>query len=400
MVTTTTHYTDFRYRAYPGEGYDGIVRVSYGGYYGTGSLLYDGRAVLTAAHLFEGSSGSASVSFETPSGTQSFSANKILQHPGYDNQSNNDLAIVWLSTSASVGANRYNIYRSSDEIGQSFTILGYGQTGLGSTGATDSNTSSPIRLKAGNRFDTDAGTLKGHLGSIMGWTPLPGTQLIADFDNGNATNDALGQLNTQSNLGTGLDEGLIAKGDSGGPAFIHNKVAGIASYTSSLSRGDIHPDVDTIVNSSFGEIASWQRVSAHQQWIDQSLRANYLSPPTKPEEVKKEVKEGNSGTSYAYFLLQFTGVRSDPDQILSVDYTTRDGTAMSGSDYLPASGTLNLYPTENQAVIPVEIIGDNTPEANETFYLDVYNAVGGNLGQGVLKLTAARTIINDDAWLG
>ena len=400
MVTTTTHYTDFRYRAYPGEGYDGIVRVSYGGYYGTGTLLFDGRAVLTAAHLFEGSSGSASVSFETPGGTQSFSANKILQHPGYDNQSNNDLAIVWLSTSASVGANRYNIYRSSDEIGQSFTILGYGQTGLGSTGATDSNTSSPIRLKAGNRFDTDAGTLKGHLGSIMGWTPLPGTQLIADFDNGNATNDALGQLNTQSNLGTGLDEGLIAKGDSGGPAFIHNKVAGIASYTSSLSRGDIHPDVDTIVNSSFGEIAAWQRVSAYQQWIDQSLRANYLSPPTKPEEVKKEIKEGNSGTSYAYFLLQFTGVRSDPDQILSVDYTTRDGTAMSGSDYLPASGTLNLYPTENQAVIPVEIIGDNTPEANETFYLDVYNAVGGNLGQGVLKLTAARTIINDDAWLG
>ena len=400
MVTTTTHYTDSRYRTYPGEGYDGIVRVSYGGYYGTGSLLYDGRAVLTAAHLFEGRSGSASVSFETPSGTQSFSTNKILQHPGYDNQSNNDLAIVWLSTSASVGANRYNIYRSSDEIGQSFTILGYGQTGLGSTGATGSDTPSPIRLKAGNRFDTDAGTLKSHLGSIMGWTPLPGTQLIADFDNGNATNDALGQLNTQSNLGTGLDEGLIAKGDSGGPAFIQNKVAGIASYTSSLSRGDIHPDVDTIVNSSFGEIAAWQRVSAYQQWIDQSLRANYLSPPTKPEEVKKEIKEGNSGTSYAYFLLQFTGVRSDPDQILSVDYTTRDGTAMSGSDYLPASGTLNLYPTENQAVIPVEIIGDNTPEANETFYLDVYNAVGGNLGQGVLKLTAARTIINDDALLG
>ena len=397
MVTTTTHYTDFRYRAYPGEGYDGIVRVSYGGYYGTGTLLFDG---LTAAHLFEGSSGSASVSFETPSGTQSFSANKILRHPDYDNQSNNDLAIVWLSIPASVGANRYNIYRSSDEIGQSFTILGYGQTGLGSTGATGNDTSSPIRLKASNRFDTDAGTLKSHLGSIMGWTPFPGTQLIADFDNGNATNDALGQLNSQSDLGTGLNEGLIAKGDSGGPAFIQNKIAGIASYTSSLSRGDIHPDVDTIVNSSFGEIAAWQRVSAYQQWIDQSLRANYLSPPTKPEEAKKEIKEGNSGTSYAYFLLQFTSVRSDPDQILSVDYTTRDGTAMSGSDYLPASGTLNLYPTENQAVIPVEIIGDNTPEANETFYLDVYNAVGGNLGQGVLKLTAARTIINDDAWLG
>ena len=400
MVTTTTHHTDSRYRAYPGEGYDGVVRVSYGGYYGTGALLFDGRAILTAAHLFEGRSSSASVTFETPSGNQPLYANKILRHPGYDNQSNNDLAIVWLSSPAPVEANRYNIYRSSDEIGQSFTMLGYGKTGLGSTGATSNDTSSPIRLKASNRFDTDAGTLKDHLGSIMGWTPLPGTQLIADFDNGNATNDALGQLNSQSDLGSGLNEGLIAKGDSGGPAFIQNKVAGIASYTSSLSRGDTHPDVDAIVNSSFGEIAAWQRVSAYQQWIDQSLRANYPNAPTKPEEVKKEVAEGNSGTSYAYFLLQFTSVRNDPDQTLSVDYATRDGTAAAGSDYIAASGTLNLYPTENQAVIPVEIIGDNTPEANETFYLDVYNAVGGNLGQGVLKLTAARTIINDDAWLG
>ena len=125
--------------------------------------------------------------------------------------------------------------------------------------------------------------------------------------NGNATNDALGQLNSQSDLGTGLNEGLIAKGDSGGPAFIQNKIAGIASYTSSLSRGDIHPDVDTIVNSSFGEIAAWQRVSAYQQWIDQSLRANYLSPPTKPEEVKKEIKDVESLGRYTEKMRELYG---------------------------------------------------------------------------------------------
>lgn len=54
MVTTTAYYTDSRYRIYPGDGYDGVVRVSFGGYYGTGTLLFDGRAILTAAHLFEG----------------------------------------------------------------------------------------------------------------------------------------------------------------------------------------------------------------------------------------------------------------------------------------------------------------------------------------------------------
>jgi len=400
MVTTTAYFTDSRYRTYPGDGYDGVVRVSFGGFYGTGTLLFDGRAILTAAHLFEGRTGSTSVTFETGSGTQTLSTTKILQHPGHDVESNNDLAIAWLSATAPVAADRYDIYRGSDEVGQVFALSGYGRTGTGSTGATSTDTSSLIRLKAANLFDADAATLKAYLGSIMGWTPLAGTQLIADFDNGTSTNDALGQLMYRYDAGRGLDEGLIAQGDSGGPAFIQNKVAGVASYTASLSRGGIDPDIDSITNSSFGEIAAWQRVSAYQQWIDQSLRANYSSAPTKPEEVKKEVVEGNSGTSYAYFLLQFTGVRSDPNEILSVDYVTRDGTALAGSDYLAVSGTLNLYPDENQAVIPVEINGDSTPEPSEYFYLDVFNPLGGSFGEGVVKLTAVRAILDDDGWLG
>lgn len=398
MVTTTAYYTDSRYRTYPGDGYDGVVRVSFGGYYATGALLFDGRAILTAAHLFDGRTGTASVTFETRSGTQTLSATTILQHPGYDAQSNNDLAIVWLSGTAPMMAHRYDIYRDSDEIGQVFTLSGYGRTGTGNTGATSSATSSPIRLKATNQFDADGATLKSYLGAGMAWTPLAGTQLLADFDNGTATSDALGRLIYRSDLGQGLNEGLIASGDSGGPAFIQNKIAGVASYTASLSQGSIDPDLDATTNSSFGEIAAWQRVSAYQQWIDQSLRAHYPNAPTKPEEVKKEVAEGNSGTSYAYFLLQFTGVRSNPNEILSVDYATRDGSALGGSDYLALSGTLNLYPNENQAVIPVEIIGDSTPEPREYFYLDVFNPVGGSFGEGLVKLTAVRTILDDDGW--
>ena len=401
MVTTTAYYTDSRYRTYPGDGHDGVVRVSYGGYYGTGTLLFDGRAILTAAHLFDGPMGSASVTFETLTGIQTLSTTRILLHPEYDKvNGNNDLAIVWLSGSAPMAANRYDIYRDSDEIGQVFTLSGYGRTGTGSTGITSSDTTSPIRLKASNQFDADGGTLTSYLGSVMAWTPLAGTQLIADFDNGTSTNDALGRLIYQSDIGQGLNEGLIAPGDSGGPAFIQNKIAGVASYTSSLSKSGIDPDINTGINSSFGEISAWQRVSAYQQWIDQSLRANYPNAPTKPGEVKKEITEGNNGTSYAYFLLQFTDVRSDPNKILSVDYATRDGTALAGSDYLSVSGTLNLYPNENQALIPVEIIGDSTPELSETFYLDVFNPVGGSFGEGVVKLTAVRTILDDDGWFG
>lgn len=399
MVSTITSYTDSRYRAYTGEGLDGVVRVSVGGFYGTGVLLYDGQAVLTAAHLLVNNT-TASVFFETSAGEQTITSNRLTVHPYYDDiQSNNDLAIVWLSSPAPVTAERYTLYRASDEFFKTLTIVGYGLPGTGATGEVTDYSGSPIRLKANNQFEADAATLKYALGSGMGWTPTAGTQLVADFDNGTASQDALGQLLGLKGTGLGQNEGLIAPGDSGGPAFINGQVAGIASYIASLENGSSHPDIDNVTNSSFGEIGAWQRVSYYQQWIDQSVRDHYPNAPTQPSQVQKSLIEGDSGTTYAYFLLQFTGMRSDPNQRLSVDYSTRDGSAQAGQDYLAVSGTLVLYPGENEAVIPVEIRGDTLPESNENFYLDITNPVGGSFGVGVLTLTAMRTIVNDDGSL-
>lgn len=396
MVTTVTSYTESRNRAYPGEGYDGVVRISVGSSYGTGALLYNGRAVLTAAHLFSYGSMVANVLFETSSGTRTVSTSHVTLLSSYDPvNAVDDLALVWLTGSAPVAADRYNLYRGSDETGQPLTIVGYGMAGTGETGILASYHGDLLRLKASNQFDADAALLKYWLGSSMPWTP-DASQLVADFDDGTSAQDALGRLISRGDTGLGQDEGLIAPGDSGGPAFIDGQIAGIASYIASLSRDNIHPDIDRTINSSFGELGFWQRVSHYQQWIDQHLRAAYPNAPTNPAEVQHTVNEGDSGTSYAYFLLQFIGVRSDPSQLLSVDYATRDGSANSGEDYIAASGRLVLYPDENQAVIPVEIIGDTSEEPDETFYLDVYNPVGGSFVDGAIQLTAMRTIVNDD----
>jgi hypothetical protein len=235
MVTTVTSYTDPRNRAYAGEGFDGVVRIAVGGYYGTEVLLYDGHAVLTAAHLFSHGSTAASVYFETIAGSQTVTTNSITLQPTYDaTQGNNDLAIVWLSGKAPVTADRYSLYRTSDEIGQTLTMVGYGQPGTGATCELTNYSGIPIRLKANNRFDADAAALKSGLGSGIAWTPTAGTQLIADFDNGTIPRDALGQLLNLPGTGLGKNEGLIAPGDSGGPAFINGQVSGIASYTASV----------------------------------------------------------------------------------------------------------------------------------------------------------------------
>ena len=373
MVTTVTSHTEVRNRALIGDGYDGVVRVVVGNMYGSGVLLFDGKAVLTAAHLFNGSAGTAKVIFESRNGVETLSSSQVVINPDYNSINNNsDLALVWLSQDAPLAAERFGIYRASNEV--------------------------PVRIKANNQFDTDIAPLDRFFSESGQWEANNGKQLAADFDNGLSLNDVLGALIGTTGLGLGSSEGLISKGDSGGPAFIGSLVAGIASYTGRLSASGAMPDIDNTSNSSFGEVAVWQRVSVYQQWIDQAMRLRYESPPASQAAVQKTVNEGNSGTTPVYFWVQLNGYRFDPNLIVSVDYKTRNGTALSGQDYIATQGTLKIYPNENHALVLVEIIADAVPELDETFYLDVFNPVNAVFGEGLVQLTAVRTIVNDDGW--
>lgn len=396
MVSTTTAYSQSRYRVSVNEGLDGVVRVSTGGLYATGALLWGGQAVLTAAHLFSASLLSGSVHFETADGAQTLSTRKVLLHPDYVGDGNHDLALVWLSGSAPVGADRYGLYREADLTGRRFDLVGYGRPGTGESGVQEPMPQSYSRLKAQNTFDAEGVQLKSAMGASIKWSPVPGSQWLADFDNGLEANDALGLLMGRKHLGLGMDEGIVSQGDSGGPALVGGQLAGVTSFIASLSLGLAQPDVDQVSNSSFGEVAAWQSVGFYQQWIDQSLQASHVGAPSRPEDVRKQVAEGDEGTVVVFFLLQFTGVRALADAWLSVDYATRDGTAKAGEDYLATRGKLVLYPNEAQAVIPVEIIADRVAEPDEVFYLDVFNPVGGGFGPGVTVLTGMRTILNDD----
>jgi hypothetical protein len=89
----------------------------------------------------------------------------------------------------------------------------------------------------------------------------------------------------------------------------------------------------------------------------------HADTPTSPAEVVHSEQLGDAETVMAYFLLQYTGIRATPEQILQVDFAIRDGSAHAGLDYLAVTGKPKIYSNENQAVIPVEIIGDTLAEA-------------------------------------
>jgi len=401
MVSTVTSYMDSRNKAVTGQGNDGVVMVSTGGgYYGTGVLLYGGQAILTAAHLFKNGTNNTSVTFETSAGKQTLGASKVDVMSNYDATNlNNDLAIVWLKGHAPVAADRYDLYRDANEIGQTMTMVGYGVPGTGASGISTNYSAAPIRQIASNTFDADAAALKAKMGNYIAWNPKAGTQLIADFDDGTSSHDALGGLIGIRHTGLGQKEGILSAGDSGGPAFINGKIAGIASSINSMYLNGAHPDVDNSLNSSYGEIGAWSRISAYQETIDKAIRASYTDAPTKMSEVKTNVVEGNSGATNAYFLVQFNGTRSDPNKVISLNFSTRDGTAKAGEDYLATKGTLNFYAGETQAVVAVEVLGDSKWEANETFYMDFTNPADASHGQNII-LSGMKTIVNDDGLLG
>ena len=394
MTTTLNPNTTNIYSTQDDKKYSGVVKVSSNGYYGTGALLYDGMAILTAAHLFTDANQQAEVTFDLPSGTQTISSSSIKIISTYDTlNSNDDLAIVWLSQRAPSQAQRYEIYRDSDEIGQTFAFLGYGKMGTGSIGdAIENNTQ---RLVSTNKFESQGDTLKEALGGYMAWNPSSDV-LVADFDDATSQHDAFGELMGIHDLGSGDTEGILAAGDSGGSAFLDGKIAGVSSYGASLHTQSGNPDIDSEINSTFGELGFWQRVSSYQEFIDKSLRANYKNQTMQKSEVVKKITEADAGEiTFNYFLLELSGIRED-GQVSSVEYTTRDGSATAGEDYLAVSGRINVYSDENSVLIPVEILGDNTVENDETFYLDIFNPIGGIFENNEIILTAQRTIVDDD----
>jgi hypothetical protein len=98
------------------------------------------------------------------------------------------------------------------------------------------------------------------------------------------------------------------------------------------------------------------------------------------------VVEGPAGsTTPVSFTLQRVGNLSGQ---AVVNWTTADGTATAGSDYVAASGQVVFQAGESQKTVPVTVLGDDTPEANETFQLLLSTTTPGYaVGMGLATIT-------------
>ncbi|BAQ63251.1 Calx-beta domain-containing protein [Geminocystis sp. NIES-3709] len=124
------------------------------------------------------------------------------------------------------------------------------------------------------------------------------------------------------------------------------------------------------------------------------------------------ITEGNSGTKNAVFTVTRTGTATNA---ITVNYSTANGTAKAGSDYVAKTGTLTFAPNETSKTISIVINGDTTGEDNETFFINLTNAVGdmssfavddtssfnlsNTVGDSITDNQGQGTISNDDTSL-
>lgn len=213
----------------PTTGYDAVCMVTdqSDSFACTGTLI-DPRHVLTAGHCGQKWAGHTSPkiifgsTFWEP--VAIYQGERVYQHPGYRGENNltynnsNDLCIVRLSAEVTEVA-PLEIYRSAPTVGQTIVIVGFGGTGSGASGSEGD---------AGVKYvgTTDIEIVSS---TIISWF----------FDPGEST---------------------IAPGDSGGPAFIGGKVAGVTS------AGEINDPP-----AQWGDQAWDTRVDPYAEWIDNIL---------------------------------------------------------------------------------------------------------------------------------
>jgi hypothetical protein len=154
-----------------------------------------------------------------------------------------------------------------------------------------------------------------------------------------------------------------------------------------LSEGDesltftVDPDVGYVLGAPSTATAT---ITDNEPAVDALLSINSTS-----------VTESDSGRPTVFVTLTVTRT-GNLAGTTTVDWTTVDGTALQGSDYVAGGGTLTFDPGETTQTITIEIGADKQGEPTETFTVVLSGASDDTVTVVVPNDTGVVTIIDDD----
>ncbi len=101
--------------------------------------------------------------------------------------------------------------------------------------------------------------------------------------------------------------------------------------------------------------------------------------------------EGNDRTTFPFKLT----LNKATDKDVSVQFTTKDNTAVAGTDYIAKSGTLIIPANSTQGTIEIIVIGDTIKQPDKLFTVELSGPTNATLS----NLSAIGTIRNDDTYI-
>ncbi len=254
------------------------------------------------------------------------------------------------------------------------------------TGASDIGSEDHVFLYSpSNGAMTDLGTLGGNSGvgsSINASGQIAGYALTAAGEQHaflwDGTMHDLGTLSGGQSVGFGINaSGQIVGSSQRTGDFAH---AFLYTSTSGLM------DLNTLLPSGSG----WQLLEADAindagQITGDGLNPNgiehafLLTPPPTPMGAIMSgtaVAKPPSGTANAVFMATFYNTSNQP---VAVNFTSADGTALAGTDYVAASGTLMFAPGVTTQQVTVQILGGAPNSSNLSFSVSLTNATDSTL---------------------
>ncbi len=98
--------------------------------------------------------------------------------------------------------------------------------------------------------------------------------------------------------------------------------------------------------------------------------------------------EGDAGfTNFVFTISQPASINTS-----TVAYTTADGSAQAGSDYVAQTGILTFAPGNTSQQVTVQVLGDTVVESDENFFLKLFDPQHPEIARG----SGVGTILNDD----
>lgn len=109
--------------------------------------------------------------------------------------------------------------------------------------------------------------------------------------------------------------------------------------------------------------------------------------------------EGDVNSNFDFII----NMNKSSDKTVSVNYQTQEVNAGAGTDFIAASGTINLSPGEQMATISIEIIADTWKEGDEEFRVVLSNPTNATLvtseGIGTIRNEDTDVMTSEDGYI-